>query len=104
MLSMFPEGTRSRQKAQMRRGKVGAVKLALDYHAPVIPVAIWGTEDFRFRGWKGNKIRIQAGQPLDMVALAGSTTYNHDTLRELTGVMMQHIAAMLPPAYRGIYA
>ena len=103
-LSMFPEGTRSRQKVQMRRGKVGAVKLALDYHAPIIPVAIWGTEDFHFRGWKGNKIRIQASQPLDMVALAGSTTYDHDTLRELTSVMMQHIAAMLPPAYRGVYA
>lgn len=104
MLSMFPEGTRSKDKAQMRRGKVGAVKLALDYQAPIVPVAISGTESFGFRGWQGNKIRIQAGQLLDMVALAGSTTYDKDTLRELTTGLMQRIAAMLPPTYRGVYA
>ncbi len=104
VLCMFPEGTRSKDKAQLRQGKVGAVKLALDYHAPVVPVAISGTHDFRFRGWRGNQIRIQAGQPLDMVALAGSPTYNRDTLRELTTLVMQQIAAMLPPAHRGIYA
>lgn len=104
VLCMFPEGTRSGSKAQMRRGRVGAVKLALDYAVPVIPVAIHGTENFRFKGWKGNKITIQAGQPLDMVELAGSSSYTNDTLRELTGVMMQHIAAMLPPTYRGVYA
>lgn len=104
MLSMFPEGTRSKDKAQLRRGKVGAVKLALDYHAPIVPVAISGTENFSFKGGKGNKIRIQAGPPLDMAALAGSAAYDSDTLRELTTVLMQRIAAMLPPAYRGVYA
>ncbi|HXV98453.1 MAG TPA: lysophospholipid acyltransferase family protein [Anaerolineae bacterium] len=104
LLCMFPEGTRSKGKAQLRRGKVGVVRLALDYHAPVVPIAISGTHDFRFRGWKGNKIRIEAGQPLDFVALNGSSTYDHDTLRELTSVLMRQIAAMLPPANRGIYA
>jgi 1-acyl-sn-glycerol-3-phosphate acyltransferase len=104
VVCMFPEGTRSHTKVQLRRGKVGAVRLALDYHAPVVPVAICGTEDFRFKGWKGNKIRIQAGQAIDMAVLAGSTTYDHDTLRQLTSVLMRRIAAMLPPAYRGVYA
>jgi 1-acyl-sn-glycerol-3-phosphate acyltransferase len=103
LLCMFPEGTRSKDKAQLRRGKVGAVKLALDYRAPIVPVAISGTENFGFRGWKGNKIRIQASPPLDMATLAGPAAYDGDTLRELTSVLMQHIAAMLPPAYRGIY-
>lgn len=103
LLCMFPEGTRSKDKAQLRRGKVGAVRLALDYHAPIVPVAISGTETFGFKGWKGNKIRIQAGPPLDMAALAGSA-YDGDKLRELTNVLMQYIAAMLPPAYRGVYA
>lgn len=104
LLCMFPEGTRSKDKAQLRRGKVGAVKLALDYHAPVVPVAVSGTENFSFKRWKGNKIRIQAGPPLDMAALAGPAAYDGDTLRELTTMLMQRIAAMLPPAYRGIYA
>ncbi|GAB4421402.1 MAG: lysophospholipid acyltransferase family protein [Anaerolineae bacterium] len=104
ILCMFPEGTRSKGKAQLRRGKVGAVKLALDYQAPIVPVAISGTEKFGFKGWKGNKIRMEAGPPLDVVALAGSTAYDGDTLRNLTGVLMQRIAAMLPPTYRGVYA
>lgn len=104
LLCMFPEGTRSKGKAQLRRGKVGAVKLALDYRVPIVPVAISGTETFGFKGWRGNKIRIQAGSPLDMTALAGSATYDGDTLRELTNGLMQRIAAMLPPAYRGVYA
>ena len=67
MLCMFPEGTRSGAKAQMRRGKVGAVKLALEYQAPIIPMAIIGTQNFSLTQWRTNKIRIQAGQPLDMV-------------------------------------
>lgn len=103
MLCMFPEGTRSGAEAQMRRGKVGAVKLALEYQAPIIPVAIIGTQNFSLTQWRRNKIRIQAGQPLDMVTLAGSSTYQYETLRELTTTLMQQIAAMLPPANRGIY-
>jgi 1-acyl-sn-glycerol-3-phosphate acyltransferase len=105
VLCMFPEGTRSKGKAQMRRGKAGAVKLALDYQAPVVPVAVSGTEKFDVKkGRKGNKIRIEAGPPLDMAALAGSTHYDRETLRQLTQVLMEQIAAMLPPAYRGVYA
>lgn len=105
VLCMFPEGTRSKGKAQLRRGKAGAVKLALDYQVPVVPVAISGTEKFDVKkGWKGNKIRIEAGPPFDMTALAGSTTYDRETLRRLTQRLMEQIAAMLPPTYRGVYA
>lgn len=103
ILCMFPEGTRSKGKPQLRRGKAGAVKLALDYQVPIVPVAVSGTENFSFKRWKNNKIRIEIGQPLDMVELAGSTSYERDTLRELTAVVMRRIASMLPPAYRGIY-
>jgi 1-acyl-sn-glycerol-3-phosphate acyltransferase len=104
LLCMFPEGTRSKGKAQLRRGKVGAVKLALDYQVPLIPVAVTGTHDFRWRGWRGHKIVIQAGPSLDLAALAGSTSYQPETLRELTTLLMRQIAAMLPLALRGIYA
>lgn len=103
LLCMFPEGTRSKDHAQLRRGKVGAVKLALEHKAPLIPVAITGTHDFRLRGWRSHKIRIQAAPPLDLGAIAGSAPYQPDTLRELTNMLMRRIAAMLPPAQRGIY-
>jgi 1-acyl-sn-glycerol-3-phosphate acyltransferase len=101
LLCMFPEGTRSRSKT-LGRGKVGSVKLALDYHTPIVPMAIIGTQNFH-PGRLGNKIKIQTSEPLDMVALAGSTPDQPETLRELTTLLMQRIAGMLPPAHRGIY-
>jgi glycerol-3-phosphate dehydrogenase (NAD(P)+) len=61
---MFPEGTRIRPGplATPRRG-VG--RLALDTGAPVVPIAVIGTEDVR-RGWRirPRKVRIRAGRPL----------------------------------------
>ncbi len=39
VLGMFPEGTRNRGKP-MRRGKSGAVRIAIDAGVPVVPVAV----------------------------------------------------------------
>jgi len=103
LLFMFPEGTRSGQQAQLRRGKVGAVKLALQQQAPVIPAAIWGTEKFRFGWGRRNLIHIRVGRPIDVVALAGPQPWRQDIYRELTEQVMQQIATMLPPDYRGLY-
>ncbi|MEW5961287.1 MAG: lysophospholipid acyltransferase family protein [Chloroflexota bacterium] len=103
LLFMFPEGTRSRGQAQMRRGKVGAVKLALEYQATLVPAAIWGTEKFRFGRRRNNQVHIRVGRPLDLAAMAGPPPWPHDTYRDLTEQLMQEIAAMLPPGYRGVY-
>ncbi|MGH2854305.1 MAG: lysophospholipid acyltransferase family protein [Solirubrobacteraceae bacterium] len=61
---IFPEGTR------VRRGPLGAPRrgvgrLALETGAPVVPVAVIGTEDVR-RGWRvrPRKVRIRCGAPL----------------------------------------
>ena len=102
MVCMFPEGTRAGAKAQLRKGKVGAVRLALDYHAPVVPAAILGTQHFSWK--KRTPITVRVGQPLDFNAMAGSPPYEYHQLRDLTTTLMQHIAAMLPPEHRGIYA
>jgi 1-acyl-sn-glycerol-3-phosphate acyltransferase len=103
VLFLFPEGTRGHHKAEVKQGKSGVVKLALRYGAPVVPTAIWGTENFKI-GWKRNYLHICTGAPMDMVALAGPPPYNAETSRRLTALMMQKIAEMLPPEYRGAYA
>jgi glycerol-3-phosphate dehydrogenase (NAD(P)+) len=63
-LAIFPEGTRIRpgSLATPRRG-VG--RLALETGAPVVPVAIIGTEEIR-RGWRirPHRVRIRCGRPL----------------------------------------
>lgn len=102
-LYMFPEGTRSGRRAQMKRGKVGAVKLALENQAAIVPAAIWGTENFRLALRHQNRITIRIGRPLEVESIAGAGPWSHHVYRELTEHLMQEIAAMLPPSYRGIY-
>jgi 1-acyl-sn-glycerol-3-phosphate acyltransferase len=61
---MFPEGTRTRP-GSLGHPKRGVGRLALESGAPVVPVAVIGTEDVR-RGWRfrPKKVRIRAGRPL----------------------------------------
>src|SRR2546423_12578719 len=61
---IFPEGTRIRP-GSLGEPKRGVGRLALESGAPVVPVAVIGTEDVR-RGWRirPRKVRIRAGRPL----------------------------------------
>jgi len=61
---IFPEGTRVRP-GPLGRAKRGVGRLALETGAPVVPVAVFGTERVR-RGWRirPHKVRIRAGRAL----------------------------------------
>ncbi len=61
---IFPEGTRVRPGA-LGSPKRGVGRLALETGAPVVPLALIGTEAIR-RGWRirPHKVRIRAGRPL----------------------------------------
>ncbi|HWD64044.1 MAG TPA: 1-acyl-sn-glycerol-3-phosphate acyltransferase [Solirubrobacteraceae bacterium] len=61
---IFPEGTRTRPGA-LGKPHRGVGRLALESGAPVVPVAVIGTEAIR-RGWRirPHKVRIRAGRPL----------------------------------------
>ncbi|HUE29418.1 MAG TPA: 1-acyl-sn-glycerol-3-phosphate acyltransferase, partial [Verrucomicrobiae bacterium] len=61
---IFPEGTRIRP-GSLGKPKRGVGRLALETGAPVVPVAVLGTEDVR-RGWRirPRKVKIRAGRPL----------------------------------------
>ena len=78
---IFPEGTRIRPGA-LGRPKRGVGRLALETGAPVVPIAVHGTEAVRNR-WRirPHKVRIRAGAPLTFPkvespspALAGAVT------------------------------
>jgi 1-acyl-sn-glycerol-3-phosphate acyltransferase len=78
---MFPEGTRIRP-GSLGRPKRGVGRLALETGAPVVPVAVIGTEAVR-RGFRirPHKVRIRAGRALTFPqvdrpspALAGAVT------------------------------
>jgi 1-acyl-sn-glycerol-3-phosphate acyltransferase len=61
---IFPEGTRTRP-GSLGQPKRGVGRLALESGAPVVPVAVIGTEAVR-NGWRlrPHKVRIRAGRPL----------------------------------------
>ncbi len=78
---IFPEGTRHRP-GPLGSPKRGVGRLALETGAPVVPIAVIGTEDVR-RGWRirPHKVRIRIGPPLTFPrvespsrALAGAVT------------------------------
>lgn len=63
-LVIFPEGTRIRPGA-LGRPKRGVGRMALETGAPIVPIALIGTEDVR-KGWRirPRKVSIRAGNPL----------------------------------------
>ncbi len=78
---IFPEGTRIRP-GSLGKPKRGVGRLALESGAPVVPVAVFGTEAVR-RGWRirPHKVSIRAGRSLHFPqledaspALAGAVT------------------------------
>jgi glycerol-3-phosphate dehydrogenase (NAD(P)+) len=61
---VFPEGTRVRP-GPLGQPKRGIGRLALESGAPVVPIAVMGSEDVR-KGWRirPRKVRLRVGAPL----------------------------------------
>ncbi len=70
---IFPEGTRIRP-GSLGSPKRGVGRLALETGAPVVPVAVVGTEAIR-RGWRvrPHKVSIRAGRPLRFPKVEGAS-------------------------------
>jgi 1-acyl-sn-glycerol-3-phosphate acyltransferase len=104
-LAVFPEGTRSRDGA-LQEAKEGATVLAVRSSAPIVPIAIAGSHRFWPRGKLLPRPRcrmtISVGPAfrLRMVQAAD----RHDAMRLTTADLMRHIAELLPPDQRGVYA
>ena len=101
-LMLFPEGTRQPQGLQ--RGLSGVALLALRSQAPILPVAITGTE--RLAGlWRvtcpTGKITVTIGEPFSLPVVEGKL--ERPQLESLTDMIMLRVASLLPEAYRGVY-
>ncbi|MBO0767830.1 MAG: 1-acyl-sn-glycerol-3-phosphate acyltransferase [Solirubrobacterales bacterium] len=91
LVLIFPEGTRIRPGA-LGKPKRGVGRLALETGAPVIPVAVIGTEAVR-KGWRvrPHKVRVRAGRALSFphVSDASPQLAKHVTDRIWPCVMLQ---------------
>jgi 1-acyl-sn-glycerol-3-phosphate acyltransferase len=102
VLLISPEGTRS-PTYSLQQGKEGMALLAARTGAPIIPVAITGTEQ-RVRYWRRLRrvpVRILIGNPFYLDP--GEERPRRPILRAMTDEAMYQLAATLPPEYRGIY-
>lgn len=101
-LLIFPEGTR--HPGALGRGHDGIAYMALRTGVPIVPVALTGTEliphvlhtPFHFQ-----KLKAVIGEPY---TLKPSARIDKQMLLRMTDRIMQSIAELLPPEYRGAYA
>ncbi|MGI8552365.1 MAG: lysophospholipid acyltransferase family protein [Dehalococcoidia bacterium] len=102
VIGMFPEGHRS-QGAGMIRAHPGTALLALRSGAPVLPVAITGSELIRGPRvlLQRPRISVTIGEPFLLKADGRLTS---ERVASASEEIMIHIAAMLPIRYRGVYS
>ena len=105
VLVLAPEGTRSKSGA-LQQAYAGGSYLAAKADLPIIPAAIIGSEDAKvfsqLRSLKRPHIVLRVGEPFKLPPLPNKD--REATLEIYTDEIMCHIAALLPPEYRGVYA
>ena len=101
---IFPEGKRNPRG--LGKPFLGAARIALKSGAPVLPIAITGTENliswttvFRPKG----TLNVKIGEIIKYEKNTNKQKTIQDEATDLTELMMSQIAKLLPEEYRGIY-
>ena len=104
-LLIAPEGGRSHTPG-MRRALPGVAYLIDQAQAPVVPVGVAGaTDDFLQRAlrFKRPRIMMHIGQPMTLPSVQGKGEERRTARQRNADMIMERIAALLPPEYRGVY-
>lgn len=102
ILAIAPEGTRSGD-GRLGRGNPGVVHLALQGGVPVLPVVHFGGEKFwqNLRRLRRTRVHVRVGCPFVLEPRASPVT--REDRWAMTHEIMERIAELLPPRYRGFY-
>jgi 1-acyl-sn-glycerol-3-phosphate acyltransferase len=102
VLGMFPEGGRSHD-GKLRKGKAGSAVIASRTGAPLLPVAVVGTDKIHGISWvwKRPRIVVKIGKPFKLPPT--NNKISKAQMQLLTTQLMREIAALLPPEYQGAY-
>lgn len=100
VVGMFPEGTRSKT-GRLNKAFAGSALVAHMAKAPILPVAITGTERIKgpFSLLTRPAITLRVGKPFTLERGEG----DREDLDTMTASMMARIAALLPEERRGFY-
>jgi 1-acyl-sn-glycerol-3-phosphate acyltransferase len=93
---IYPEGGRSRSGQIGERARAGVGRLALESGAPIVPVAIRGSE--RVRNWKRLElpsITVRYGEPMRYERVAASTREDQQAVADATLAAVRELHAGL---------
>ncbi len=102
VVGIFPEGTRSRS-GESQEARAGVVFLARRTDAPILPVAIAGTERIfsgRFPWYRRARVQLTFGQPFTLAELDPDPRADREALAHQ---IMARVVALLPQKYHGRY-
>ena len=105
LFGIYPEGTRS-PDGRLYRGKTGVARLALESGAPVVPVAMVGTNIAQPIGKvipKPMRIGVVVGEPLDFSRYRGMEN-DRFILRSVTDEIMYALMSLSGQEYVDVYA
>lgn len=100
VFGIHPEGTRS-PDGRLYRGRTGVARLTLSTGAPVVPVALTGTDELQPIGTRLPRIRpitVRFGEPLDFSRYFGMET-SLPVLRSITDEIMYAILELSEQEY-----
>jgi 1-acyl-sn-glycerol-3-phosphate acyltransferase len=101
---IYPEGTRSRD-GRLYRGRTGVGHLALTSGAPVVPVAVQGTQNLQPVGARLPrlaKVTVRFGKPLNFSGQYDGVPLGR-ARREVTDVIMNEIQKLSGQEFAGVY-
>lgn len=102
LVLIAPEGRES-VIGGLEEGSEGAAFLALKSEAPIVPIAMTGTENSNIFGnmkrFKRSRVTLSVGKPFFLREQMGRQAM----LREGTRQIMESLASLLPESYRGNY-
>ena len=104
MIALAPEGKQT-TTGGLEEGNEGAAFLAMKSGAPIVPVAMTGTENeniFNRKWWKRARVTLSVGKPF-VLCQNGGQADRQEMMREGTLQIMESLASLLPESYRGQY-
>lgn len=116
ILGIAPEGTRGRRgkDERLKQARRGIMMFATRANVPVIPTAVWGTENLfplidegiswdQIRHFRKPKVGVRIGKVFDLHLRKDPSLFSKQEQEKLTEQLMQRIGQLLPEKYRGVY-
>lgn len=114
LVGIFPEGERVPDSNDLRRGKTGVIRIALESKVPILPIGIitkgekhrikrgdlhsLGWDALNHYGIKGHRTKLVIGKPISLEKYYNQPV-TYELLRKLTNLVMEELAKLSGKQY-----